>query len=268
MGIFDFLSGGKAGALQKTIAKANNKHAQSMDRFKALESLAENGSEEAIGGLLRRFGFNYDKSIEDEQEKQWIHDTLVDLANAAPDNDSDEARREQAEQRAAIVGALRKSLLGADTISWQLRILEHIARDHDEMWSILEKVVEANDNQYVRDPSRKVQLVDFLGEWKDPRAARALVQYLEDVDETVRFKTVEAILHQRDEETDREPLLQLLVRPEEESRRIKIRILDGLADLGWNTHGFKGTVDKLLEELGTGHSIDGKGRIRKPGTRG
>src|SRR5436853_768952 len=80
VGIFDFLSGGKGGAVQKTVARANNKNAQSVDRFRALEQLRDDGSDEAIAGLLRRFSFNYDKSIEDEQEKEWVHDTIIELA--------------------------------------------------------------------------------------------------------------------------------------------------------------------------------------------
>ena len=260
MGLFDFLSGGKGGSLKKTVEKANNKHSQSIDRFKALESLRDDGSEEALLGLLRRFSFVYDKTIEDEQEKQWIHDTLVEIATSRADGEQD------GEARDRVLAALQKNLVGAETISLALRVLEHIA-DADHAWPVLEKVIEANDNEYVRDPSRKIQLVDFLGEFDDDRAAEALLQYLEDVDEGVRYHTIEALLHLKREEIAREALLTLLVKPEEESRRIKIRILDGLADLGWPVQGFRGTVEKLCEEIGRGHSVDGKGRIKKGAQR-
>ncbi len=248
MGLFDFLSGGGGGALKKTIARANNKDAQSVDRWKALEQLRDDGSDEALGGLLRRFSFVYDKTIEDEQEKHWVHDTLVGLGEK-------------------IIPAVEKSLLSADSISWQLKVLAHVA-EHEKAWEVLDKVIAANDNEYVRDPSKKIQLITFVGEeFHDPRAARALVQYLGDMDETVRFNTVEALLAQKDEEAAREPLLKLLVDEKEESRRIKIRILDGLADLGWNTHGYKGQVETLCTSIGRGHTLDGKGRIRKPGSK-
>lgn len=247
MGLFDFF-GGKGGGLQRTIAKANNKHAQSVDRWKAMEALRDDGSDEAIVGLLRRFTFIYDKSIEDEQEKQWVHDTLVGLGEG-------------------VLGPVEHALLKSETIAWPLRVLKDVA-NHEQAWTILEKVIAANDAEYVRDPSKKIQLITFIGEeFLDPRAAKALVQYLEDMDETVRFNTVEALLHQKDEEAGREPLLKLLTNEKEESRRIKIRILDGFAELGWNTHGYKGTVEKLCEEIGRGHSIDGKGRVRKPAAK-
>jgi hypothetical protein len=248
VGLFDFITGGKSGSLKRNIAKATNKHAQSIDRFPALEALRDDGSEEAVDALLRRFDFVYDKTIEDEQEKQWVHDTLVSLGEK-------------------VLPSLERHLLRAESIAWPLKVLAHVAA-HDAAWGVLEKVVAANDNEYVRDPSRKIQLVTFIGEeFHDPRAARALVQYLEDMDETVRFNTVEALLQQKDEEAAREPLLALLVKPGEESRRVKIRILDGFAEVGWNTHGYKGQVEQVCQEMGRGHAIDGKGRIRKPTQR-
>ncbi len=247
MGLFDFLSG-SGGSVKKLVAKANNKDSQSVDRWKALEQLRDEGSDEALGGLLRRFSFVYDKTIEDEQEKQWVHDTLVGMGEK-------------------IIPAIEKNVLGADSISWQLKVLAHVA-EHEKAWGVLEKVIAANNNEYVRDPSKKIQLITFVGEeFHDPRAARALGQYLEDMDETVRFNTVEALLAQKDEEAAREPLLKLLIDEKEESRRIKIRILDGFAEVGWNTHGYKGQVEKVCEAIGRGHSIDGKGRIRKAGAK-
>src|SRR4028118_2257848 len=68
---------------EKTISRALNKYAQSPDRLRALEALAQDGTEEALFGLLRRFGFQYDKSIEDEHEKEWVCDTLVSKGSSA-----------------------------------------------------------------------------------------------------------------------------------------------------------------------------------------
>ena len=251
MGLFDFLSGSSKGSnVKRLVAKATNKHAQSVDRFKALEDLAENRTDEAIAGLLRRFTFVYDKTIEDEQEKEWVHDQLVEMAGGDP------------ELKARVLAALEHALVHSGTIAWPLKVLHHVA-SHDEAWPILEKVIAANDNEYVRDPSRKIQLIDFLGEWPDPRVVHVLLPWFEDMSEDVRFRAVEAILAQKNEEVGREPLLKLAVKPDEESRRIKIRILDGLHELGWNVHGYKGQVDELCQTLASGHSIDGKGRIRR-----
>ena len=101
----------------------------------------------------------------------------------------------------------------------------------------------------------------------EARGPLSLLPYLEDVDETVRFQTVEALIHARAhdkaEEGAREPLLKLLLSADEESRRIKLRILDGLCETGWNTHGYKAEVDAAIATLGGGYHQDGKGRIKK-----
>ena len=188
VGLFDIFSG-KGGGLKRTIAKATNKDAQSVDRWKALEQLADDGSEEALGGLLRRFGFVYDKTIEDEQEKDYVFDQLRRLGPT-------------------ILPELEQHMRNADSIAWGLRLLGEVAND-DEAWPLLERLCEQNDNNYTRDPSKKTQLVHHLGEAKDPRASTALVPYLEDVDEGVRFNAVEGLLRHRSEAT-REPLLALL----------------------------------------------------------
>ena len=81
MGLADFFTkeGRQARNLQKMIQRASDKHAQSPDRFRALELLRDDGSPEAVIGLLRRFSFVYDKTIEDEQEKEWIYHELVGM---------------------------------------------------------------------------------------------------------------------------------------------------------------------------------------------
>src|SRR5882672_11325734 len=84
MGLLDFFSKEGRGRrnLERNLSRAINKYAQSPDRYKALQGLVEEGSPEAIYGALRRFGMMYDKSIEDEQEKEWLFDALVDKGAA------------------------------------------------------------------------------------------------------------------------------------------------------------------------------------------
>src|SRR4051794_18881241 len=74
----------KERALQKTIDKATNKLAQQPDRWGALEKLRDDGSEEALYGLCKRFGVTSMKGVEDEQEKSWVVDVLVEKGNAYP----------------------------------------------------------------------------------------------------------------------------------------------------------------------------------------
>lgn len=243
MGFLDFLGGGGKGRLGKHIARAKNKDAQSADRFSSLEALRDDGSPEAVEGLLSRFTIRYDKSIEDEQEKQFCFDELVKMGPS-------------------ILVPLQKHLRDAESIAWGLKILDEVA-SKDEAWPILADLCERNDNTYIRDPSKKIQLLNHLGEHDDPRAAKALVPYLQDMDEGVRFVAVEALLHHKDVESAREPLLTLLTNEKEESRRIKKRILDGFADLGWDVKGHSGTVEKMLADMLPGARLDNHGKIKR-----
>src|SRR5262245_18711653 len=85
MGIFDLLSkeGRAKSAMASCIKKVNDKWAQSADRFTAMEKLRDMGSEDALDGLMRRFGYVYDKTIEDEQEKDFVESALVSLGDRA-----------------------------------------------------------------------------------------------------------------------------------------------------------------------------------------
>jgi hypothetical protein len=243
MGLLEFFGVGGERNLRKHIARAKNKDAQSADRFASLEALATDGSAGAVEGLLGRFTMRYDKSIEDEQEKQWVFDQLC-------------------KKGSDILQPLQKHLLSAESISWGLKILHEVASEEDA-WPVLERLCAQNDNSYTRDPSKKVQLLHYLGEQQDARACQALIPYLEDMDEGVRFTAVEALLQHKNAEISRESMLVLLVRPEEESRRIKVRIVEGFADLGWDVKGHSGKIEKLLETLLPGARIDNHGRIKR-----
>ena len=242
MGFMDFFSA--EGKLRKHVARARNKDAQSVDRLASLEALANEGSAEAVEGLLGRFTIRYDKSIDDEHEKEWVFDHLCEMGGK-------------------ILPQLQKHLRSAESIAWGLKLLPEVA-DREQAWPILQDLCERNDNIYVRDPTKKTQLIAFLGDHDDARAAAALPPYLVDVDEGVRFTTVESILKQKSAEVGREPLLTLLTNPKEESRRIKMRIAEGFADLGWDVKGFSGTVEKLVTDLIPNARIDAAGKIKRP----
>ena len=244
MGLFDLLSkeGRKAGALKRSLARAVNKDAQSADRMRALEILNDDGSEEAIYGLCRRFSFVYDKTIEDEQEKEWVESALVEKGDR-------------------VLTMLKRYLHSADSISWPLRVLEKVAAA-DQIAEVIHELAERNEPGYVRDPSKKIQLLTFMGDHRDARLSERLVPYLEDMDEGVRFTTVESLVKLKNEAISREPLLKHFIKPEEESGRIKIRIAEGFADLGWEVKGYRGTVEKLLPDQ---FLVDGKGRVRRKG---
>lgn len=246
LGLTDYFSkeGRKARSLQKMIQRAGDKHAQSPDRFRALELLRDDGGSEAILGLLRRFGFVYDKTIEDEQEKEWVFHELVAMGPK-------------------VLPPLRKYMRESETLGWALKILEQVARG-EEFQKVLEQLCEQNDNNYVRDPNKKIQLVHFMGEHREPTIAKLLIPYLEDIDEGVRFKAVQALLHQAQPDVVVEPLCKLLLRPTEESRRIKIRILEGFAEAQFAfSQKDRAAIVQVAKDLDIPISLDEKGRLKQ-----
>jgi HEAT repeat protein len=242
MGLLDLFSKDKRDerARARNVERAVNKHAQSVDRMKALEALANDGSTDALYGLLRRFGMHYHKSIEDEQEKEWAFDALVAKGNSG-------------------LPAVRRYLISADSISWPLRLLAKIADKNEEL-AALEEVLARHEPGYERDPTKKIQLLNHLGAFKHEKAAPLVVPYLKDMDEGVRFAAVEALIRQKREEIAREPLLELFVDDAEESLRIRLRICDGFAELGWLVHGHRGGVEKKLPDA---FQLDREGHIKK-----
>jgi len=251
MGIFDLLSkeGRAKSALERHIKKVNDKHAQSPDRFAAMEKLREMGTEEAIYGLVRRFGFVYDKTIEDEQEKDWVADALAVLGERG-------------------FAPVRRYILEGETVSYPLRVLERIAKP-DKVLAVIDELAEREEPGYTRHPQKKIQFIGWLGEWKGAKPAeiaRRIVPYVKDFDETVRFTAIDALAHQHDEAAARGPLLDALIRPEEESRRILVRIVEVLADAGWrvdDTPEHKAGVVKLLDSALPEYKLSHEKLIKK-----
>ena len=236
-----------ARAREKNAARAINKYAQSPDRMKALQALRDDGTDEALYALMRRFGMMYDKTIEDEQEKEWVFEMLVEMgAKALP--------------------ALEKYMRAADSISWPLRLLDKVVDPKEGRIDVIARVLERHEPGYERDPTKKIQLLTHLAGLKHARVPALVAPYLADMDEGVRYAAVEALLKQTDESAARTPLLDLFTK--EESLRLRLRIADGFAELGWPVADRRAEVEKVLPDS---FQIEARGadvRIKKkPGAK-
>jgi HEAT repeat protein len=204
----------KEAKLQRLIKKAGNQHSQSPERLAGMEALLNDGSDEALYHLLRRFTFNYQKTLEDEQEKEWV----VDVMTAKGD---------------AILPALTRYLKSASNIAYALRILERVAGTR-QVLDIVDQLLADEDPGYTRDTTKRIQIIHWLGEWHEAKrveVARRVIPYLQDFDENTRYAAVEALSHQPVAEAAA-PLVAALVRPKEESNRLRTRIAEVLADAG------------------------------------
>jgi hypothetical protein len=242
MAFFDFLSSDKRRKkrLEREVKSANNKFKPKDYRQISLQNViteAKQGNVIAIDGLLRRFSVVADPTIEDEKEKSWVFDALVDIGEKA-------------------LPSIRTALRRSESITWVQRILKNIVSNDDykaEMLSVLEDF----DTEYERSPDRKLQTIMALAEIADKEVIEALTRFLEDVDETVRFQTVSALTEKGDE-ASREPLLKAMC--EDESIRVRNEVIDAFARLGWSTTGFKKRVEEILP---SGYRMDKSGKIFK-----
>ncbi len=200
----------KERALQKTIEKATNKLAQQPDRWGALERLREDSSDEALYGLCKRFGITSLKGVEDEQEKAWVVDVLVEKGGAS------------------LVPVVRY-MKGAEQLAFPLKVLERIA-DHDKVLQVVDEIFASEPPGYVRMPERRIDLIKWFCEWKgasDDEVIPRVEPYLPDFDENVRFTVIDG-LAVRDPKKIAKPLIDALLRPEEESGRIRRTIFEVL----------------------------------------
>ncbi len=200
----------KEKSLQKTVEKATNKLAQQADRWGALEKLKEEGTEEALYGLCRRFGITSTKGVEDEQEKNWVVDTLVAAGPVA-------------------LPALVRYMKSAEQLAFPLRVVERIA-DRAKVLEVADQLIASEPPGYVRMPERRIDLLRWLSEWKpitDDELISRLTPYLSDFDENSRFTAIDG-LAARDPAKIAPPLITALTRPEEESGRIKRTIVEVL----------------------------------------
>jgi hypothetical protein len=251
MGVFDLFSKDSRAerAREKNASKAINKYAQSDVRMKALQGLRDDGSPEALYGLMRRFGMMYDKSIEDEQEKQFVFDELTKMGPK-------------------ILAPLQKHLNSAESISWGLRLLEKVVATKEEQIDVVEEILARHEPGYERDPTKKIQLINHIGGLKHARVPGLAVPYLADMDEGVRYAVVEALLRLGDEAASREQLLEHFVSEKEDSLRIRIRIADGFVEEGWTLGARRAEVEKRLPdafqiEPRDAKKDDGNARIKK-----
>ena len=227
--VFGYFS--KEAKFKRTVAKATNKLAQSADRVFALEKLRDDGSEEAIFVLCKRFSFKSLKMIDDEQEKEWVVSTLRDLGEAC-------------------LPGLLKYMKTATGVAYPLRALEDVT-SKEKALNIIDQLLEEEEPGYTKNPEKRIQIIHWLSEWQEIDESEAnsrITPYIGDFDENTRFAVVEA-LSLRPSAEAAEPLVNALLREEEESRRLRVRIAEVLSENKMDLCGRKSDVSKLFSDL-------------------
>lgn len=217
--------------------KLQQKFGQTEDRIGAAEALASMRDPEAMAGLLRRFTVTVDNHTHDQDEKQHVSDLIVEEGPLAIEPLKDFLRREK-------------------EVSWALRTLRRLVEGTQWVDIVLETL--GNRTSEDTDHEKLDQIIRELQNNKDPRVPKALARFLTDLDDSIRFAAVEA-LGTIDAEESRLPLLEAVVNPQEESQRVRGRILEVFKDRGWEVKGYRKAIEERLPE---GWYLDRSGHIK------
>lgn len=244
MGLADFFAKYKADrnqkALVRNIKRLIHQDMQHEDRLQSAEFLSEEGSDEALYGLLRRYDMSLEKSYMDQDEKSYVHDLLVAKGHR-------------------VLSPVKRFLRDSENLAWPERILVSVLKDETQVVGVLLEVLEAErGGSDMRGPKR-ASLLGLLKHYKDPRIAEAVLPFLDDFDETVRLTAVEVL----DVEGDNKvivPLVTLLASQEEESFRVKRRVVDTFVKQGWIVPAQQ--RDGLVRWLPSGFSLTAEGQIK------
>jgi hypothetical protein len=243
MGLFDRFKGGPKGdkaasAVQKYAETAAAKRAQTYERQEAINKLCEIRTVEAAAALLKRFTFQIDPSITDQEEKDVAFRGIISVG---PD----------------ALEAVRAFAAKAESLSWPMRIVKELVPEDEYVRELL-MWLSRWDTEYQKFIDPKLQILATLEEHKHPAIRDRVERFLEDVNEPCRFHVVN-VLFVQDDAAAVPALLKALAA--EESFRVKNKIVDGFAARGWLVP--EGERDPVRKSLPSGAAIDAEGRLRR-----
>lgn len=248
MGFFDLFKGGSKGktesksgnaaAAAKWAERAGDRRAQNYDRQEAIAALSDMKTGEAAAALLKRFTFKIDPSITDQEEKDAAFQGILAAGELA-------------------IEPVRTFAAKAESLAWPMKVLKELMPEEAYVEELLAWLSNW-DTEYSKFIDPKLQLLVALEEHKHPSIREGVEPFLEDVNETARFHAAATLFTQADEASV-VPLIRAMV--DEESFRVKNKIADGFANLGWVIPDDEREV--LRKALPPGYSIDGEGKVRK-----
>jgi hypothetical protein len=245
MGLFDLFKGakGEGNAKSSPAAKwanvAADKRAQNYDRQEAISQLAEMGSADAAAALLRRFTFNMDPSITDQEEKDIAFAGIMKAGREAID-------------------PVRAFAAKAESLAWPMKVIHELLSEEEYVNELLLWLAKW-DTEYAKFIDPKIQILVALEEHKGPKVRAEIVRFLLDVNEVARFHAVGALFAQDDAAEAIGAVLDCLV--DEESVRVKHRIVDAFIAREWSVPEDKREV--VRKALPSGATIDAAGFLKK-----
>jgi HEAT repeat protein len=212
------------------------RYAQSEARMEAADKLKDIGSPQAIYSLARRFSATTENLGVDQDEKRHVRDMLVAFGQEA-------------------VEPLQLYLRRHNQVTWAIDALSALRPD-EEVAPFLIEILQEGDPVHIRG-DKASQLITALEEMKVDGVLEGVIPCLKSPDDTVRFTAVECLEAHGDERA-REPFLEALVNPDEDSVRVQMRIAEALERLGWEVKGFRKRAEAVLPAP---YRVSSKGKV-------
>jgi hypothetical protein len=230
LGFFDiFMNDEKK--IKKHHRRLTNRDAQDEDREASAHWLADNGTPPALLALLSRFDMALDHQLKDATEKDLVQSLVLHKGT-----DASTAVRQWLKQCKVTARplALLSDIEGPDKaldVAYELLILEH---DQDPF-----------------KPEKKKKLLIWLAERTDSRSVESADFFCTDFDEGVRYAAAEVLISEASEQA-RQALERVMSNPEEDSNRLKVRVMDVFISRRWAL-----TNPEAVTELPNNYTVRG-----------
>jgi HEAT repeat protein len=196
------------------------------------------GTPEAVEVLLKRFTFHIDPSITDQDEKDAAFQGVLKTG-------------------AAAIEPVRAFAAKAESLAWPMKIARELLEEPEFVEELLRWLARW-DTEYSKFVDPKVQILTALEEHRNSAIREGVERFLEDVNEPSRFHAVSALFAQSDAAA-LPALLKLLV--DEESVRVRTKIVEGLVAQGWEIPGDQ--REAASRAMPGGYTVDARGRAVK-----
>ena len=234
----DFLGKGPLSEkkIQKIVKLATNPFAQPDVRVREMMRLLEDGGDNAIKGVLRRFAVNSNGHIADEDEKKWLENQLVELGNPA-------------------IFPLQRYICSEKQLTYALRSYRRLVDDEESVRMFIESLEKHGPEGY-READAKLQLVWQLSEdLDDKRVMPALIPFLLDHSDDIRWAVMDLLTKAHDAGQLKEDLITAIaaqltdvVCDDSTGPRIARRAAQLLSDQEWKVAGDVTDLPSLLIE--------------------
>lgn len=222
----------------RLLGRITNMYSQTQDRQYYLCQLRDLGGELAARRLIRRFTCTCENGTVDADEKELCMKLLVSLGQDS-------------------VEALKLHLSHNDKdFNWPYRTLAQLI-SREELVAFMVQILEEIGPEYVRDPERKEQIMLISKGYEEESLARAILPYLGDDNETIRFVAADASI-EHGNPFDIEALSERLAI--EDSQRVLRHIAEAFKAKGWEIKPCD--REKITARLPHGFSLTAQNSIK------